>query len=116
MNILLITNDWLPKKGGITTYLSKLSENLNSDLIVYGPKWADGENVIKSKAKFISWFHADMQLNPSIIPKIYKKFKYDLNNKKGDLYVHITTEYPSMNKLENNEKTLLKSYYKMSNI
>ena len=53
MNILLITNDWLPKKGGISTYLTKLSENLNSNLIIYAPNWADGENVIKSKDKFI---------------------------------------------------------------
>ena len=52
MNILLITNDWLPKKGGISTYLTKLSENLNSNLIIYAPNWADGENVIKSKDKF----------------------------------------------------------------
>ena len=52
MNILLITNDWLPKKGGISTYLTKLSENLNSNLIIYAPHWADGENVIKSKDKF----------------------------------------------------------------
>ena len=43
MNILLITNDWLPKKGGISTYLTKLSENLNSNLIIYAPNWADGE-------------------------------------------------------------------------
>ena len=53
MNVLLITNDWLPKKGGITTYLNKLAENLNSNIIVYGPSWADGENVIKSKEKFL---------------------------------------------------------------
>ena len=49
MNILLITNDWLPKKGGITTYLTKVSENLNSNLIIYGPNWAEGENLINQK-------------------------------------------------------------------
>ena len=59
MNILLITNDWTPKKGGIKTYLTKLSENLDSNLIIYAPSWATGENVISSKEKFI--------FNPKIV-------------------------------------------------
>ncbi len=77
MNILLITNDWLPKKGGITTYLSKLSENLNSDLIVYGPNWADGENVIKSKAKFI--------VNPN---KVFQEVQEIVIENEIDLILH----------------------------
>ena len=59
MNILLITNDWTPKKGGITTYLTKLSENLDSNLTIYAPNWATGENVINSNEKFI--------FNPKIV-------------------------------------------------
>ena len=47
MNILLITNDWKPKKGGITTYLSNLSENSKNNIFVYGPKWIAGENTFK---------------------------------------------------------------------
>ena len=59
MNILLITNDWTPKKGGITTYLTKLSENLDSNLTIYAPNWSTGDNVINSNEKFI--------FNPKIV-------------------------------------------------
>ena len=55
--------------------LVKIKKNLG-----YGFGLVQG--ALKSKAKFISWIHADMQLNPSVVPKIYKKFKHDLNNKK----------------------------------
>ena len=52
MNILLITNDWKPKKGGITTYLSNLSENSKNNIFVYGPNWIAGENTFKSTENF----------------------------------------------------------------
>ena len=53
MNILLITNDWKPKKGGITTYLSNFSENSKNNIFVYGPKWIAGENTFKSTENFL---------------------------------------------------------------
>ena len=77
MNILLITNDWLPKKGGITTYLTKLSENINSNLIIYGPNWAEGTNVIKSKEKFI--------FNPT---KVFQEVQEIVIEKEIDLILH----------------------------
>ena len=77
MNILLITNDWLPKKGGISTYLTKLSENLNSNLIIYAPNWADGENVIKSKDKFI--------FNPN---KVFQEVQEIVFTREVDLIIH----------------------------
>ena len=94
MNILLITNDWLPKKGGITTYLSKLSENLNSDLIIYGPNWADGENVIKSKAKFI--------VNPN---KVFQEVQEIVIENEIDLILHGSSNpnFLFVNKLTNLE-------------
>ena len=39
MNILLITNDWKPKTGGISTYLRSLVENLDHKFFIYGPSW-----------------------------------------------------------------------------
>ena len=36
MNILLITNDWKPKTGGISTYLGSLVENLDHKFFIYG--------------------------------------------------------------------------------
>ena len=33
MNILLITNDWKPKTGGISTYLRSLVENLDHEFL-----------------------------------------------------------------------------------
>lgn len=52
MRILLITNDWSPKKGGITTYLSNLVASVDHEFIIYAPKWAKGENVINSSKDF----------------------------------------------------------------
>ena len=94
MNILLITNDWLPKKGGITTYLSKLSENLNSDLIVYGPNWAEGENVIKSKAKLL--------VNPN---KVFQEVQEIVIENEIDLILHGSSNpnFLFVNKLTNLE-------------
>jgi phosphatidylinositol alpha-1,6-mannosyltransferase len=92
MNILLITNDWLPKKGGITTYLTKVSENLNSNLIIYGPNWADGENLIKSKEKFI--------FNPN---KVFKEVQEIVIEKQIDLILHGSSNpnFLFVNKLTN---------------
>ncbi len=94
MNILLITNDWLPKKGGISTYLNKLSENLNSNVIIYGPNWADGENVIKSKDKFI--------FNPN---KVFKEVQEILFTREVDLIIHGSSNpnFLFVNKLTNLE-------------
>jgi len=94
MNILLITNDWLPKKGGITTYLTKVSENLNSNLIIYGPNWADGENLIKSKEKFI--------FNPN---KVFKEVQEIVIEKQIDLILHGSSNpnFLFVNKLTNLE-------------
>ena len=92
MNILLITNDWLPKKGGITTYLTKVSENLNSNLIIYGPNWADGKNLIKSKEKFI--------FNPN---KVFKEVQEIVIEKQIDLILHGSSNpnFLFVNKLTN---------------
>ena len=94
MNILLITNDWFPKKGGITTYLTKLSENINSNLIIYGPNWADGNNVIKSKEKFI--------FNPN---KVFQEVQEIVNEKQIDLILHGSSNpnFLFVNKLTNLE-------------
>ena len=94
MNILLITNDWLPKKGGITTYLTKVSENLNSNLIIYGPNWADDENLIKSKEKFI--------FNPN---KVFKEVQEIVIEKQIDLILHGSSNpnFLFVNKLTNLE-------------
>lgn len=94
MNILLITNDWFPKKGGITTYLTKLSENINSNLIIYAPNWADGNNVIKSKEKFI--------FNPN---KVFQEVQEIVNEKQIDLILHGSSNpnFLFVNKLTNLE-------------
>ena len=52
MRILLITNDWLPKKGGITTYLSSLVDSVGHEFTIYAPSWAKGANLINSSASF----------------------------------------------------------------
>ena len=43
MNILLITNDWKPKTGGISTYLRSLVKNLDHKFLIYGPSWIEGD-------------------------------------------------------------------------
>ena len=52
MRILLITNDWLPKKGGISTYLVNLVDSVDHDFVIYAPKWAQGENTISASSEF----------------------------------------------------------------
>jgi len=53
MRILLITNDWLPKKGGISTYLTNLVNSVNHEFLIYAPQWAEGENLIRSSSDFL---------------------------------------------------------------
>ena len=53
MKTLVITNDFSPKKGGISTYIKSFTENLDFETYIYAPNWADGDNVIKSKYSFI---------------------------------------------------------------
>ena len=77
MNILLITNDWKPKKGGITTYLSNLSENSKNNIFVYGPKWIAGENTFKSTENFL-W-------NPN---KVFSDVQKIINENKFDIILH----------------------------
>ena len=48
MKTLVITNDFSPKKGGISTYIKSFTENLDYETFIYAPNWADGDNVIKS--------------------------------------------------------------------
>ena len=77
MNILLITNDWKPKKGGITTYLSNLSENSKNNIFVYGPNWIAGENTFKSTENFL-W-------NPN---KVFSDVQKIINENKFDIILH----------------------------
>ena len=53
MKTLVITNDYSPKKGGISTYIESFTKNLDFETFIYAPNWAEGENVIKSKYSFI---------------------------------------------------------------
>ena len=53
MKILLITNDWYPKKGGISSYLTNLVQNFNHEIFVFGPNWIEGDNTFRSSFKFI---------------------------------------------------------------
>lgn len=53
MKTLVITNDYPPKKGGISTYIKSFEDNLEFEKIIYAPNWATGENVTKSKFNFI---------------------------------------------------------------
>ena len=53
MKTLVITNDYPPKKGGISTYIKSFEDNLKFETVIYAPNWAEGENVIRSKFKFI---------------------------------------------------------------
>jgi phosphatidylinositol alpha-1,6-mannosyltransferase len=53
MKTLVITNDYSPKKGGISTYIQSFCRNLNFETYIYAPNWAEGENVINSKYNFI---------------------------------------------------------------
>ena len=53
MKTLVITNDYSPKKGGISTYIQSFCKNLNFETYIYAPNWAEGENVINSKKPFL---------------------------------------------------------------
>ena len=53
MKTLVITNDYSPKKGGISTYIESFTKNLDFETFIYAPNWAEGDNVIKSKYSFI---------------------------------------------------------------
>jgi len=53
MKILIITNDWYPKKGGISTYLINLVKNFNQEIFIFGPNWIEGDNTFRSSSKFI---------------------------------------------------------------
>jgi hypothetical protein len=50
MKTLVITNDYPPKKGGISTYIKSFEDNLEFETVIYAPNWAEGENVIRSKS------------------------------------------------------------------
>ena len=53
MRILLITNDWFPKKGGISTYLANLVDSVDHEFVIYAPKWVEGENTIAASSDFL---------------------------------------------------------------
>jgi len=53
MKTLVITNDYFPKKGGISTYIKSFEDHLEFEKIIYAPNWAEGPNVVNSKSKFI---------------------------------------------------------------
>ena len=53
MKTLVITNDYFPKKGGISTYIKSFENHLEFEKIIYAPNWAEGPNVVNSKSKFI---------------------------------------------------------------
>ena len=59
MKTLVITNDYSPKKGGISTYVQSFFENLNFETYIYAPNWAEGENVINSKYNFCLLYTSD---------------------------------------------------------
>ena len=67
MKTLVITNDYSPKKGGISTYIQSFCKNLNFETYIYAPNWAEGENVINSKYNFIfsgkRFFHEINDIN-----------------------------------------------------
>ena len=46
MKTLVITNDYSPKKGGISTYIQSFCKNLNFETYIYAPNWAEGENCL----------------------------------------------------------------------
>ena len=48
MKTLVITNDYFPKKGGISTYIKSFEDHLEFEKIIYAPNWAEGPNVVLS--------------------------------------------------------------------
>ena len=45
MKTLVITNDFSPKKGGISTYIKSFTENLDFETFIYAPNWAEGDKL-----------------------------------------------------------------------
>ena len=72
MNILLITNDWKPKTGGISTYLRSLVENLDHKFFIYGPSWIEGDGAYPAADTFI--------INPrKVFEDIQKTREYEIS-------------------------------------
>ena len=46
MKTLVITNDYPPKKGGISTYIKSFEDHLNFETVIYAPNWAEGDNCL----------------------------------------------------------------------
>ena len=87
MNILLITNDWKPKTGGISTYLRSLVENLDHKFFIYGPSWIEGDDAYPAADTFI--------INPR---KVFEDIQKIVNVRKvkktkGGKGTYATTEY-----------------------
>lgn len=91
MRILLITNDWLPKKGGISTYLTNLVESVDHEFIIYAPRWAEGKNVMNSSANFL--------INSK---DIVKEITEIIHSKKIDIILHGSSnpQFLLVNKLD----------------
>ena len=53
MKVLLITNDWTPKKGGISTYLINFVKNFPEEILVFGPNWIEGDGTYQSSSKIL---------------------------------------------------------------
>ncbi|GIS37648.1 MAG: hypothetical protein Ct9H90mP10_00490 [Actinomycetota bacterium] len=77
MNILLITNDWKPKTGGISTYLRSLVENLDHKFFIYGPSWIEGNDAYPAADTFI--------INPR---KVFEDIQKIVNDNQIDIILH----------------------------
>ena len=77
MNILLITNDWKPKTGGISTYLRSLVENLDHKFFIYGPSWIEGDDAYPAADTFI--------INPR---KVFEDIQKIVNDNQIDIILH----------------------------
>ena len=77
MNILLITNDWKPKRGGISTYLRSLVENLDHKFFIYGPSWIEGNDAYPAADTFI--------INPR---KVFEDIQKIVNDNQIDIILH----------------------------
>ena len=78
MKTLVITNDYFPKKGGISTYIKSFENHLEFEKIIYAPNWAEGPNVVNSKSRFIFGSRTHLREIKNIIPflKEAQKLKY----------------------------------------
>ena len=83
MNILLITNDWKPKTGGISTYLRSLVENLDHKFFIYGPSWIEGNDAYPAADTFI--------INPR---KVFEDIQKIVSHLKIDVPVYKFNELP----------------------